>query len=194
MKWEISDFDALGRIGKLTINDKYMITPNLFPVVHPYKNIISTSELKEIGAQSVFTNAYIIYQNHDLREKVLKEGVHQHLKFDGVVATDSGAFQKYFYNKTHLEINAVDIEKFQEEIGSDFLVILDEPVQPDDDYKTTKIKIDTTIQRAKDNITRRKRPSSYWFGPIHGVKYPDLLKTCTLEMSKLDFGVYAIGG
>ncbi len=194
MKWEISDFDALGRIGKLTINNKHMITPNLFPVVHPYRNIISTSELKDIGAQSVFTNAYIIYQNLDLREKVLKEGVHQHLKFDGIIATDSGAFQKYFYNKTHLEINAVDIEEFQEDIGSDFLVILDEPVQPDDDYETTKIKIDTTIQRAKDNVTRRKRPSSHWFGPIHGVKYPDLLKTCTLEMSKLDFGVYAIGG
>jgi len=194
MKWEISDVDALGRIGKLTLNDKRMMTPNLFPVVHPYKNIISTSDLKKIGAQCVFTNAYIIYQNIDLRENVLKKGVHQHLKYDGIIATDSGAFQKYFYNKTHLEINAEEIERFQEDIGSDFPVILDEPVQPNDDYETAKIKINTTIQRAKDNIDRRKRASSYWFGPIHGVKYPDLLKTCTIEMSKLDFGVFAIGG
>ena len=111
-----------------------------------------------------------------------------------VLATDSGAFQKYFYNKTRLEINAEEIEKFQEDIGSDFPVILDEPVQPDDDYETTKKKINTTIQRAKDNIDRRKRGSSYWFGPIHGVKFPDLLKTCTIEMSKLDFGIFAIGG
>ena len=194
MKWEISDVDALGRIGKLTLNDKRMMTPNLFPVVHPYKNIISTSDLKKIGTQCVFTNAYIIYQNIDLRENVLKKGVHQHLKYDGIIATDSGAFQKYFYNKTRLEINAEEIERFQEDIGSDFPVILDEPVQPDDDYETAKIKINTTIQRAKDNIDRRKRTSSYWFGPIHGVKYPDLLKTCTIEMSKLDFGVFAIGG
>jgi len=194
MKWEISDVDALGRIGNLTLNDKRMVTPNLFPVVHPYKNIISTSDLKKIGAQCVFTNAYIIYQNIDLREAVLKKGVHQHLKYDGIIATDSGAFQQYFYNKTRLEINAEEIERFQEDIGSDFPVILDEPVQPDDDYETTKIKINTTIQRAKDNIDRRKRASSYWFGPIHGVKYPDLLKTCTIEISKLDFGVFAIGG
>ena len=194
LKWEISDIDALGRIGKLTLNDKRMVTPNLFPVVHPYKNIISTSELKKIGAQCVFTNAYIIYQNIDLRENVLRKGVHQHLKYDGIIATDSGAFQKYFYNKSRLEINAEEIERFQEDIGSDFSVILDEPVQPDDDYETTKIKINTTIQRAKDNIDRRKRASSYWFGPIHGAKFPDLLKTCTVEMSKLDFGVFAIGG
>jgi len=194
MNWEISDFDALGRIGKLTLNDKHMITPNLFPVVHPYKNILSASELKKIGAQSVFTNAYIIYQNLDLREKILEKGIHKHLKFDGIIATDSGAFQKYFYNKTSFDINAEEIEGFQEDIGSDFPVILDEPVQPDDNYETTKIKINTTIQRAKDNIERRKRMSSYWFGPIHGAKYPDLLKTCTAEMSKLDFGVFAIGG
>ncbi len=194
MKWEISDIDALGRIGKLKLNNKQMVTPNLFPVVHPYKNVISTSDLKKIGAQCLFTNAYIIYQNSQLRDEVLKKGIHKHLNFDGIIGTDSGAFQKYFYNKDHLEIHAGDIEKFQEDIASDFPVILDEPVQPDDDYETAKKKIYTTIERAKENIERRKRATSHWFGPIHGAKYLDLLKICTIEMSKLDFGVFAVGG
>ena len=59
MKWEISDVDALGRIGKLSINKKEMITPNLFPVVHPYSNVLDASDLKKIGAQCVFTNAKV---------------------------------------------------------------------------------------------------------------------------------------
>ncbi len=194
MEWEISDFDALGRIGKLTINKKQMSTPNLFPVVHPYKSFISTSDLKKIGAQCVFTNAYIIYQNAQIRDDILRKGIHSHLKFGGIIATDSGAFQKYMYNKRNLEIQPNDIEKFQEDIGTDFAVILDEPVQPDDDYETAKKRVDITIERAKDNINRRIKNDCYWFGPIHGARYDDLLRTSTLEMSKLNFSVYAIGG
>ena len=194
MNWEITDIDALGRIGKLTANEKEMVTPNLFPVVHPYKNIINTSDLKKIGAQCVFTNAYIIYQNPQVRQSVLKKGIHSYLNFDGIIATDSGAFQKYMYNKTDIEINAEVIENFQEDIGSDFPVILDVPVQPDDDYEIAKKKVLLSIQRAKDNINRRTNGESHWFGPIHGAKYLDLLKISTLEMSKLDFEIYAIGG
>ena len=194
MEWEISDFDALGRIGKLIINKKQMSTPNLFPVVHPYKNIISTSDLKKIGAQCAFTNAYIIYQNAQIRDDILRKGIHSHLNFGGIIATDSGAFQKYMYNKINLEVQAIDIEKFQEDIGTDFAVILDEPVQPDDDYETAKMRVDMTIERAKDNINRRIKNDCYWFGPIHGAKYDDLLRTSALEMSKLNFSVYAIGG
>jgi 7-cyano-7-deazaguanine tRNA-ribosyltransferase len=194
MNWEITDIDALGRIGKLIVNQKEMITPNLFPVVHPYKNILSLPDLKNIGAQCVFTNAYIIYQNLKIRDIVLRTGIHKYLNFDGIIATDSGAFQKYMYNKTDFELNAEDIEKFQEEICSDFPVILDEPVQPDDDYETAKEKVNLSIQRAKDNTNRRVKDTCHWFGPIHGANYMDLLKLSTVEMSKLDFGVYAIGG
>ena len=194
VKWEITDIDALGRIGKLIVNNKEMITPNLFPVVHPYRNILKLSDLKNIGAQCVFTNAYIIYQNNEIRDIVLSKGLHKFLNFDGIIATDSGAFQKYMYNKTDFELNAEDIEKFQEDIGSDFPVILDEPVQPDDDYETARKKVNLSIQRAKDNTNRRVRDTCHWFGPIHGAKYMDLLKLSAVEMSKLDFGVYAIGG
>ncbi|MFX1312703.1 MAG: tRNA-guanine transglycosylase, partial [Promethearchaeota archaeon] len=194
MKWEISDFDALGRIGKLTINKKQMSTPNLFPVVHPYKNIISLSDLKKIGAQCAFTNAYILYQNTQIRDDVLRRGIHSHLNFNGIIATDSGAFQKYMYHKSKLEIQAIDIERFQEDIGTDFAVILDEPVQPNDDYEKAKKKVNLTIERAKDNINRRIKNDCYWFGPIHGANYDDLLKKSTIEMNKLNFSIYAIGG
>jgi len=194
MNYEILDVDALGRIGKLVVNNKEMITPNLFPVVHPRKNLIDSSDMKKIGAQCLFTNAYIIYQNESLKEKILKSKIHSHLNFDGLIATDSGAFQQYMYQRDQMKIDAEEIEQFQENIGSDFPVILDIPVQPDDDYETAKEKVKITIRRAKENIARRTNENCEWFGPIHGSKYFDLLKTSALEMSKLDFGVYAIGG
>jgi 7-cyano-7-deazaguanine tRNA-ribosyltransferase len=194
MKFEILDVDALARLGQIKLDNKEMVTPNLFPVIHPSKNIISPLDLKKIGAQCLFTNAYIIYKNEKLREKVLHTGLHEYLNYDGIIATDSGAFQQYMYNGDSLDIDAESIEKFQEKIGSDFPVILDLPVQLEDNFEIAKNKVLTTIQRAKDNISRRTRSDCSWFGPIHGGKHLDLLKESSLEMSKLDFGVYAIGG
>ncbi|MEE9377855.1 MAG: tRNA guanosine(15) transglycosylase TgtA [Candidatus Lokiarchaeia archaeon] len=194
MKYEILDVDALGRIGKLEVNKKQMITPNLFPVIHPFKNIIPSSDFKNFGAQSVFTNAYILYQNETIKENVLKKKIHQFLDFDGLIATDSGAFQQYMYNSSNMKINAEEIEGFQEKIESDFPVILDIPLQPDDTYEMAMNKVDATIDRARENIKRRSNENCVWFGPIHGGKYHDLLIRCVNEMNNLDFGVYAIGG
>ncbi|MFX1452782.1 MAG: tRNA guanosine(15) transglycosylase TgtA [Promethearchaeota archaeon] len=194
MNYEIIDIDALGRIGKLEVNNKQMITPNLFPVVHPFKNLIPPSELKIFGAQAVFTNAYILFQNDTVKNDVLKKKIHQFLDFNGLIATDSGAFQQYMYSTSDMKIKPEEIELFQENIGSDFPVILDIPVQPDDPYKTANNKVNITLERARENIKRRTNQTCVWFGPIHGGKYQDLLTRCINGMNKLDFGVYAIGG
>ncbi len=194
MKYEISDIDALGRIGTIEVNNKRLITPNLFPVIHPYKNLIPIRELKRFGAQCIFINAYILYQNEAIRKEVLKKGLHDYLNFNGIIATDSGAFQQYMYNNSKIEIRAEEIEGFQEKINSDFPVILDIPVQLDDDYKTAQEKVRITLKRAKENIERRTNVNCNWFGPIHGGKYNDLLKLSAREMNKLDFSVNAIGG
>jgi 7-cyano-7-deazaguanine tRNA-ribosyltransferase len=139
MIFEISDLDALGRIGFIKINNKKMDTPNLFPVIHPGKNIIDVKELEAIGAQAIFTNAYILYLNESLRMEALKKGIHKFLDFDGIIATDSGAFQQYMYNENKIMIDAQTIEKFQEDIESDFPVILDIPLQLNDSYEVARI-------------------------------------------------------
>ena len=194
MKFEIENVDALARLGRISLNGKEMITPNLFPVVHPSRNIIAPQDLKTFGAQCLFTNAYIIYKNEKLRAQVLQKGLHEYLNYDGIIATDSGAFQQYMYNKNSFNLDPTTIERFQEDIGSDFPVILDIPVQLEDSYEIAKEKVNTTIERAKDNISRRSRPECYWIGPLHGGTHFDLLKESTIEMSKLDFDIYAVGG
>jgi 7-cyano-7-deazaguanine tRNA-ribosyltransferase len=194
MIFEITDVDALGRLGKIKVNEKEMITPNLFPVIHPLNNSVSIADLKKIGAECIFTNAYILYQNEIIREKVLKEGIHKYLGFNGIIATDSGAFQQYMYNNHHLSITPATIEMFQERIESDFPVILDIPVQIDDDFHNAKEKVDLNIKRAKENILRRESKKCNWFGPIHGGKFRNLLRESAVEMSRLDFAIFALGG
>ena len=193
IKFELYETDVLGRIGKIEIDEKSMITPNLFPVIHPFENLLTPKQLNEIGAEAIFTNAFILYQNKDQRENLLKNGIHKFLDYKGIIATDSGAFQQYMY-KNDIEIKADEIELFQEKIGSDLPVILDIPVQLNDSYETAKTKIDKNIHRARENISRRSDRTRNWIGPIHGGTYHDLLERSTIEMSNLDFALYAIGG
>nr|MDO8112600.1 tRNA guanosine(15) transglycosylase TgtA [Candidatus Sigynarchaeota archaeon] len=191
--FEITAKEGMGRLGKLEINGKAMQTPNILPVVHPKWQIIPPAELRSrFGVDAIFTNAYIISRDDALRPAVLEKGVHAHLGFDGIIATDSGAFQHYMYGTDDLK--AEDIESFQEAIGSDLGVILDQPVQVDDsrDVATTKVK--TTIQRAADNVRRRKSPATAWYGPVHGSRYHDLLELSARSISGLDFAVHALGG
>jgi len=193
MNFEIIETDGLARIAKIEVNGKKLITPNLFAVVKPSGNLITPYELKRLGVDCIFTNAYILYQNEILKERALRNGIHKLLEYDGIIATDSGAFQQYMYNDK-IDINPEDIELFQEDIGSDFPVILDIPVQPNDSYEVAKNKVLKNIERAKENIKRRKQTKSEWMGPIHGAKYKDLLQMSAKEMSKLDFSINAIGG
>jgi 7-cyano-7-deazaguanine tRNA-ribosyltransferase len=193
MRYEILDVDALARIGKIERANKKLITPNLFPVVHPYNNTVEPSDIKRIGFNSIFTNAYILYQNREKRKDVLKKGIHQFLNYDGLIATDSGAFQQYMYHKDGIEIKPEEIETFQEDINSDFPVILDRPVQPGDNFSTAEKKVNLSLKRAKQNIKRRSK-SVCWIGPIHGSTHYDLLEQSAKNMSQLDFDIFAIGG
>ncbi len=192
--YEVKDYDAGGRIGQLKLGDKILDTPNIFPVVNPFRNLIEPRKLFEhFGAQCLFTNAYIIYKNLERNPQIVEKGLHKHLNFPGIIATDSGGFQDYMY-AGDIKLSPEEIEPFQEKIGSDCPVILDIPVQTTDSFEEANRKVDITLQRARENVVHRKRDNTAWFGPIHGSIYPELLKKSSIEMSKLDYGIYAIGG
>ncbi|MBN2155007.1 MAG: tRNA guanosine(15) transglycosylase TgtA [Candidatus Lokiarchaeota archaeon] len=194
MKYELKKFDAGGRIGLISHNGKNLITPNLLPVVSPIDNLIPPKELfVDFGASALFTNAYILFRNKENSLRAQLKGLHSYLDYPGLIATDSGAFQHYMYGTSN-EVTAEEIELFQEKVQSDFPVILDVPVQLNDSYEKAKDKIIQTLNRAKDNISRRRSPNSAWYGPIHGTLYPDLLQRCCEEMNGLDYDVYAVGG
>nr|MDO8088927.1 tRNA guanosine(15) transglycosylase TgtA [Candidatus Sigynarchaeum springense] len=191
--FEILAREGMGRLGKFEINGKSLPTPNILPVVHPKFQVIPPGDLHgRFGVDAVFTNAYIIFKDERLRVSVLEKGVHAHLGFPGIVATDSGAFQHYMYGTDDLK--AGDIEPFQEAIGADLGVILDQPVQVTDGRDVASAKVRTTLQRAADNVRRRKSPKTQWYGPVHGSRYHDLLEQSALAINGLDYAVHALGG
>ena len=134
MKFEIRDRDAAGRICKLTTKHGVVTTPNLMPVINPNKMLITPKEMKKLfGTEIVITNSYIIKKDEKLGEKALKQGVHKLIDFDGPVMTDSGTFQSYVYGKVN--VDPIEIVKFQRDIGSDIGTILDIFGTPDQTKK-----------------------------------------------------------
>ena len=114
MDFEIKYKDAMARIGTFETPHGKVTTPNLMPVVHPGKQ---TLDVKKFGAEIVITNSYIIYKNEKLKEKALKDGVHELINFPGTIETDSGSFQLSVYGD--IDINNEEVIKFQEAIGTD---------------------------------------------------------------------------
>ena len=191
IQFEIKYRDAAGRIGKIKTRHGDITTPTLLPVINPNKMTIKPDEIKELfGAEIVITNSYIIYKKRDLREKALSEGVHNLIDFDGAIMTDSGTFQSYVYGD--IDVDFMDIVKFQRDIGSDIGTILDIFTTPDDDYDTAKSNMETTIERAKRSVDLKG--NMYLASTIQGGIYPRLREENAKRTSKLDVDLFPIGG
>src|SRR5439155_13558609 len=84
-------------------------------------------------------NAYFLYKQRDLRARLVASGdLHGYLRFDKLVATDSGAFQG-FTRKLYLKNR--DIVRFQDQIGSDVLAPLDLVTPPGDSRTVAEAKL-----------------------------------------------------
>ncbi|HEX9916016.1 MAG TPA: tRNA-guanine transglycosylase, partial [Candidatus Bathyarchaeia archaeon] len=123
MSFELRDRDLLGRIGRIRTKSGYLETPAFMPVINPILQTLAPKRMRrEFGCDIVITNSYII-RNHFGGVPGLN--VHRLLDYDGVVMTDSGAYQILVYGG--VEVSQAEIMEFQKSIGSDIAVILDIP-------------------------------------------------------------------
>jgi len=191
MKFEIKNRDAAGRICRFSTKHGTVTTPNLMPVINPNKVIISPKEMKRLfGTEIIITNSYIINKYKEFKEKSLKEGVHKLIDFDGPIMTDSGTFQSYVYGD--LNIDPIEIVRFQRDIGSDIGTIFDVFGTPEITKKEAIDGVKTTIQRAKKSIPEKK--DMLLACTIQGSIYPEVRKKCAEEISKIDADFHPIGG
>lgn len=71
-RFEILHKDLAGRIGRLSTPHGTIETPGLMPVVNPHLHLIPPKELKEMGADIIITNSYIIHEDAKLKEHALE--------------------------------------------------------------------------------------------------------------------------
>ncbi|HXY83480.1 MAG TPA: tRNA guanosine(15) transglycosylase TgtA [Candidatus Saccharimonadales bacterium] len=190
MSFEIRNKDLLGRIGLLRTKSGTVETPLLLPVVNPNHQLISANDLRgSFGFDAVITNSYLVWRRFRKEQTVPK--IHDLLNFDGIIATDSGAYQILRYGDVEVQPN--DIIRFQEQLESDIAVILDIPTDQAVSRTKAKWTVEETLRRADDALRIIQRRDILWVGPVQGGVFADLVAESAKEMTKRSFSIHALG-
>ncbi|MBS7637413.1 tRNA guanosine(15) transglycosylase TgtA [Candidatus Bathyarchaeota archaeon] len=189
MAFEVRDRDLMGRLGRLRTKSGTIETPVFLPVVNPlYQRIPPRRMMEEFKCRALITNAYII-KRHYGDEPMLD--VHKLLDYEGVVATDSGAYQILVYGG--VETTPEEILAYQRRIGSDIAVILDHPTGWRASKRRAEWTVEETLRRAEAALPLIEGDKALWVGPIQGGKYIDLVERSAREMARMPFDIYALG-
>jgi 7-cyano-7-deazaguanine tRNA-ribosyltransferase len=190
MSFEIRERDLLARIGRLETKSGILETPILLPVINPAVQPISPKKMQEeFGCTGLMTNAYIIKKHSE--SKAMKIGVHRFLEFNGVIMTDSGAYQILVYGG--VDTTNKEIIHFQETIGTDIGTILDVPTGWGVSEKYARYTVEETLKRAKAFNKLKSQDDILWNGPVQGGVYLNWVAKSAKAMSKLPFQIHALG-
>ncbi len=189
--FEVRDKDLAARIGRLYTPHGVLETPALLPVVDIARQEVGLEEIKSLGFNAVITNAYLAWRRW--REEAIEKGIHGLLGFQGIIMTDSGAYQLMRYGS--VDVSPEEIVEFQKQIGSDIAVILDVPTGSADAREKARWSVEETLRRARRAIQLIGGDERLWTLPVQGGRYTDLVEYAAREASKLSrwYRVYALG-
>ena len=203
------------RLSTLKLAHGKVSTPFFMPIATKGAvKTLSIDEVQELKPEILLSNTYHLYLQPGL--DLLKKfgGLHKFMNWDKPILTDSGGFQVFSLSKirkvkedgvefqSHLDGSkhlltpekVVDIQKI---IGSDIMMVLDQCIDSTSDYTATNKAMEITTRwatRARKYFLKKKIKDQLQFGIVQGALFEDLRKQSALELSKLNFDGYAIGG
>ncbi len=201
------------RVGKLHTPHGTVNTPMFMPVgTQATVKTLSPEEVKEAGSGVILANTYHLWlrPGADIVQKA--GGLHEFMKYDGPMLTDSGGFQVFSLSKlrkiteegvefrSHIDGSklflspekAIEIEN---KLGADIIMSFDECIPYPATYEYAKESMMRTLRWAKRGKEAHKNPETQaLFGIVQGGEYPELREYCAKELVKMDFPGYAIGG
>lgn len=190
MCFEVRSRDILARLGRIKAKSGTIETPILLPVVNPAIQLIPPRIMnKELGCEALMTNAYILMKQKG--EEAIESEVHKLLNFDGVIMTDSGAYQILVYGK--VDVSPTEIVHYQEQISTDIATILDIPTSWRSTKEDAEQTVKETIKRAEQLARIKRREDVLWIAPIQGGRYLDLVGYSAKQVGKLPFDIHALG-
>ena len=168
MLFEVICNDLGGRIGKLSTSHGTIETPSFVPVIHPVKQIVDIEFIKKLDFDIVITNAYITLKHFGNTARKL--GIHNIIKYDKTVMTDSGGYQVLEYGD--IEAKPEEIAQFEIDIKSDIAVPLDKPTGYGLKYTKAVNYVNETIKNVettKKIINKNINSDTNWAGRYKGL-------------------------
>ena len=188
-------------------------TPIFMPVgTQATVKSMTPEELKEeVKAQIILSNTYHLYLRPG--QEIVKEagGLHNFMKWDRPILTDSGGFQVFSLSSlrkiteegvafhSHLDgskhlFTPESVMKTEEDLGADIIMAFDECCPYPSTYEYTKNSMERTTRWAKRCKEAHTTENQALFGIIQGGFFEDLRKKSAEDLIALDLPGYAIGG
>lgn len=205
--------ESMARRGRVHTPHQVIETPVFMPVgTQATVKTMAPWELEEIGAQIILSNTYHLHLRPG--EELVKRagGLHEFMKWNGAVLTDSGGFQVFSLAKlrkitdegvqfrSHHDgsprfFSPESVMAIENALGADIMMAFDE-CPP---YPATREYLETSLRRTLDwarrcKVSHRRPEEQALFGIVQGGALRDLRKQSVEALCEIDFPGYGIGG
>jgi queuine tRNA-ribosyltransferase len=208
------DAETKARAGELVTPHGVVETPVFMPVgTQATVKTLAPSDLEEIGAQIILSNAYHLYLRPGTQLIREAGGIHRFMGWDRAILTDSGGFQVFSIARlnrvtddglefqSHLDgsrhfMSPEQNVAIQRDIGADIIMALDECVAYPAERSYAARSHELTLKWARRALDAwREAPGEQsLFGIVQGATYADLRRESAAALAGMEFPGYAIGG
>ncbi len=200
------------RTGEIKTPHGIVPTPAFMPVgTQATVKTLTPEEIKAMGYKMILSNTYHLYLRPGMVVLEKMGGLHRFMKWDGAILTDSGGYQVFSLSPLRkIDDNGVTFRshidgsthvltpelavKYQEIIGSDIAMVLDECAPTGDNRENVESAMRRTHEWAKRCLTAHEKPDQALFAIAQGGVFPELRRESASYLASLDFPGYAIGG
>jgi len=199
-------------VGELKTPHGTVLTPAFLPVASQGTvKTLTPQEVKDIGMAMVLANTYHLYLRPgiDVIERV--GGLHNFMGWEGAILTDSGGYQIFSLARlrqvsdggvtfrSHIDgsehhLTPELVIQFQESLGADIIMVLDECPPHDDDFEKIKRATERTHRWAERCRQAQKRRDQALYAIVQGGVFVELRRQSAEYLTSLNFPGYAIGG
>jgi queuine tRNA-ribosyltransferase len=187
-------------------------TPVFLPVASQGAvKTLTPEEVKDLGFNMVLANTYHLYLRPGIGVIKKAGGLHNFMGWEGAILTDSGGYQVFSLARlrrvgdegvifrSHIDGSEHNITpelaiQFQENLGADIIMVLDECPPHDDDFKKVKRATERTHRWAERCLKAQKRSDQALYAIVQGGVFAELRRQSAEYLTSLDFPGYAIGG
>ena len=204
--------NSKARVGELVTPHSTVPTPVFIPLASQGTvKTLTPEEIKGMGIAMVLANTYHLYLRPGIPLIERIGGLHKFMAWDKAILTDSGGYQifslarlrevndqgvlfrSHIDGSEHLITPEMAIQ-FQEALGADIIMALDECPAHDDSYERVREATERTHQWAERCQRAKKSPEQALYGIVQGGVFTDLRHQSAEYLISLDFPGYAIGG
>ncbi len=204
--------DSKARAGELVTPHGVVPTPVFLPVgSQATVKTLTPEELKALGVEMVLANTYHLYLRPGITIIEKMGGLHKFMAWDRAILTDSGGYQIFSLAplrqvnddgvifRSHIDgsqhfITPELIIQFQEGLGADIIMALDECPAHDDSFEKVRAAMTRTHQWAERCQKSQKRNDQALYAIVQGGIFPQLRHQSAEYLTSLGFTGYAIGG